>query len=80
LAWEENGAVRGIFTKEEDEPVGERPGAATFPLRRSSNRRPCSRAPFRDRGMRDFTGELKEDVVMVQAFIQNPADAIRPKK
>jgi quinohemoprotein ethanol dehydrogenase len=39
------------------------------------------KGPFRDRGMRDFTGELKEeDVVKIQAFIQNTADAIRPKK
>jgi len=31
--------------------------------------------------MHDFTGELKEeDVVKIQAFIQNNADAIRPKK
>ncbi len=39
------------------------------------------KGPFRERGMRDFTGELKEeDVVKIQAFIQNTADAIRPKK
>lgn len=37
--------------------------------------------PFRDRGMPDFTGKLKdEDVVKIQAFIQGTADAIRPKK
>jgi len=36
---------------------------------------------FREHGMRDLTGELKEeDVVKIQAFIQNAADAIRPKK
>lgn len=36
------------------------------------------KGPFRDRGMHDFTGELKEeDVVKIQAFIQNTADAIR---
>jgi len=39
------------------------------------------KGPFREHGMRDFTGELKEeDVVKIQAFIQNTADAIRPKK
>ena len=39
------------------------------------------KGPFRERGMRDFTGKLKEeDVVKIQAFIQNTADAIRPKK
>ncbi len=39
------------------------------------------KGPFRERGMRDFIGELKEeDVVKIQAFIQNTADAIRPKK
>ena len=39
------------------------------------------KGPFRDRGMHDFTGELKEeDVVKIQAFIQNTAGAIRPKK
>jgi quinohemoprotein ethanol dehydrogenase len=37
--------------------------------------------PFRDQGMPDFTGKLKdEDVVKIQAFIQGTADAIRPKK
>jgi quinohemoprotein ethanol dehydrogenase len=37
--------------------------------------------PFRDRGMPDFTGKLKdEDVVKIQAFIQGTADAVRPKK
>ena len=37
--------------------------------------------PFRERGMPDFTGKLKEeDVVKIQAFIQATADAIRPKK
>ena len=37
--------------------------------------------PFRDKGMPDFTGKLKEeDVVKIQAFIQGTADAIRPKK
>lgn len=36
--------------------------------------------PFRDRGMPDFTGKLKEeDVVKIQAFIQGTADAVRPK-
>ena len=36
--------------------------------------------PFRDRGMPDFTGKLKEEeVVKIQAFIQGTADAIRPK-
>ena len=38
------------------------------------------KGPFHDRGMRDFTGELKEDVVKIQAFVQSTADAIRPKK
>ena len=39
------------------------------------------KGPFRDRGMPDFTGKLKdEDVVKIQAFIQGTADAIRPKK
>src|SRR5712672_1101474 len=38
------------------------------------------KGPFRDRGMPDFTGKLKdEDVVKIQAFIQGTADAIRPK-
>jgi quinohemoprotein ethanol dehydrogenase len=37
--------------------------------------------PFKDRGMPDFTGKLKEeDIVKIQAFIQGTADAIRPKK
>jgi quinohemoprotein ethanol dehydrogenase len=37
--------------------------------------------PFRDRGMPDFTGKLKdEDIVKIQAFIQGTADAVRPKK
>ncbi|MEA2862549.1 MAG: quinohemoprotein ethanol dehydrogenase [Bradyrhizobium sp.] len=37
--------------------------------------------PFRDQGMPDFTGKLKEeDVVKIQAFIQGTADAVRPKK
>jgi len=37
--------------------------------------------PFRDRGMPDFTGKLKdEDLVKIQAFIQGTADAVRPKK
>jgi quinohemoprotein ethanol dehydrogenase len=37
--------------------------------------------PFRDRGMPDFTGKLKEeDVPKLQAFIQGTADAVRPKK
>ena len=37
--------------------------------------------PFRDQGMPDFTGKLKdEDVVKIQAFIQGTADAIRPNK
>ncbi|WP_065751403.1 PQQ-dependent dehydrogenase, methanol/ethanol family [Bradyrhizobium paxllaeri] len=36
--------------------------------------------PFRDRGMPDFTGKLKEaDIPKLQAFIQGTADAIRPK-
>jgi quinohemoprotein ethanol dehydrogenase len=39
------------------------------------------KGPFRDQGMPDFTGKLKdEDVVKIQAFIQGTADAIRPKK
>ena len=39
------------------------------------------KGPFRDQGMPDFTGQLKdEDVVKLQAFIQGTADAIRPKK
>jgi quinohemoprotein ethanol dehydrogenase len=39
------------------------------------------KGPFRDKGMPDFTGKLKdEDVVKIQAFIQGTADAIRPKK
>ena len=38
------------------------------------------KGPFRDRGMPDFTGKLKdEDVEKIQAFIQGTADAIRPK-
>ena len=37
------------------------------------------KGPFRDQGMPDFTGKLKdEDVVKIQAFIQGTADAIRP--
>ena len=37
--------------------------------------------PFKDRGMPDFTGKLKdEDVIKIQAFIQGTADAVRPKK
>jgi len=37
--------------------------------------------PFKDRGMPDFTGKLKdEDIVKIQAFIQGTADAVRPKK
>ncbi|TWB52634.1 hypothetical protein FBZ94_109359 [Bradyrhizobium sacchari] len=36
--------------------------------------------PFRDQGMPDFSGKLKEgDVVKLQAFIQGTVDAIRPK-
>jgi quinohemoprotein ethanol dehydrogenase len=36
--------------------------------------------PFKDRGMPDFTGKLKEeDIPKLQAFIQGTADAIRPK-
>jgi quinohemoprotein ethanol dehydrogenase len=36
---------------------------------------------FKDSGMPDFTGKLKdEDVVKIQAFIQGTADAVRPKK
>ncbi len=39
------------------------------------------KGPFRDQGMPDFTGKLRdEDVVKIQAFIQGTADAIRPKK
>jgi len=39
------------------------------------------KGPFKDRGMLDFTGKLKdEDVVKIQAFIQGTAEAIRPKK
>ena len=39
------------------------------------------KGPFRDQGMPDFTGKLKdEDVGKIQAFIQGTADAIRPKK
>ena len=39
------------------------------------------KGPFRDQGMPDFTGKLKEeDVVKIQAFIQGTADAIRPPK
>ena len=38
------------------------------------------KGPFRDQGMPDFTGKLRdEDVVKIQAFIQGTADAIRPK-
>ncbi len=38
------------------------------------------KGPFRDRGMPDFTGRLKEeDIPKLQAFIQGTADAIRPK-
>jgi len=37
--------------------------------------------PFKDRGMPDFTGKLKEeDIPKIQAFIQGTADAVRPKK
>ena len=37
--------------------------------------------PFKDRGMPDFTGKLKdEDIVKIQAFIQGTVDAVRPKK
>jgi quinohemoprotein ethanol dehydrogenase len=37
--------------------------------------------PFKDRGMPDFTGKLRdEDVIKIQAFIQGTADAVRPKK
>jgi quinohemoprotein ethanol dehydrogenase len=39
------------------------------------------KGPFRDQGMPDFTGKLRDDdVVKIQAFIQGTADAIRPKK
>jgi quinohemoprotein ethanol dehydrogenase len=39
------------------------------------------KGPFRDQGMPDFTGKLKdEEVVKIQAFIQGTADAIRPPK
>jgi quinohemoprotein ethanol dehydrogenase len=38
-------------------------------------------SPFKDRGMPDFTGKLKEeDIPKLQAFIQGTADAVRPKK
>ena len=38
------------------------------------------KGPFRDQGMPDFTGKLKEeDMAKMQAFIQGTADAIRPK-
>jgi quinohemoprotein ethanol dehydrogenase len=38
------------------------------------------KGPFRDQGMPDFTGMLKEeDIPKLQAFIQGTADAIRPK-
>ena len=38
------------------------------------------KGPFRDQGMPDFTGRLKEeDIPKLQAFIQGTADAIRPK-
>jgi quinohemoprotein ethanol dehydrogenase len=38
------------------------------------------KGPFRDEGMPDFTGKLKEeDIPKLQAFIQGTADAIRPK-
>jgi len=37
------------------------------------------KGPFRDQGMPDFTGKLKEEgVEKIQAFIQGSADAIRP--
>jgi hypothetical protein len=36
---------------------------------------------FKDQGMPDFTGKLKdEDVARIQVFIQGTADAIRPEK
>ena len=36
--------------------------------------------PFKDKGMPDFTGKLKDDeVTKIIAFIQGTADAIRPK-
>jgi quinohemoprotein ethanol dehydrogenase len=36
--------------------------------------------PFRDQGMPDFSGKLKEgDIEKLQAFIQGTVDAIRPK-
>jgi quinohemoprotein ethanol dehydrogenase len=38
------------------------------------------KGPFRDQGMPDFTGKLKEeDIPKLQAFIQGTADAVRPK-
>jgi quinohemoprotein ethanol dehydrogenase len=38
------------------------------------------RGPFRDQGMPDFSGKLKEgDIAKLQAFIQGTVDAIRPK-
>ncbi|WP_426441332.1 PQQ-dependent dehydrogenase, methanol/ethanol family [Bradyrhizobium genosp. P] len=37
--------------------------------------------PFKDRGMPDFTGKLKdEDIVKITAYIQGTADAVRPNK
>ena len=37
--------------------------------------------PFRDQGMPDFSGKLKEgDIAKLQAFIQGTVDAIRPKR
>ncbi|MHB0790130.1 PQQ-dependent dehydrogenase, methanol/ethanol family [Bradyrhizobium sp. 5.13L] len=37
--------------------------------------------PFKDRGMPDFSGKLKdEDIVKIAAYIQGTADAVRPKK
>jgi quinohemoprotein ethanol dehydrogenase len=39
------------------------------------------KGPFKDRGMPDFTGKLKDDDVgKIQAFIQGTANAVRPKK
>jgi len=37
--------------------------------------------PFVDQGMPDFKGRLKqEDISKLPAFIQDTADAVRPKK
>ena len=37
--------------------------------------------PFRDQGMPDFSGKLREgDIEKLQAFIQGTVDAIRPNR